>query len=147
MRILPGMEFKNVSVVRRIGWLGCDRPSVAQMVWGGLFVTSLLASVVVLGRFDLPAAARATIPLVCLLLGIAYIRTAIADVRRQSDELQLRIYHEATSTTFYSFFIVLLVYPVFEKAGMVGALDSGVLLFGFVGLSVVSFVLAARRYR
>lgn len=140
------MPSRDVSVTHHAGWLACGRPSTAQLIWAGLFLLSLVLSSVA-SHVEMPAVLRYALPIASALVGLAYVRSALADLRRQSDELQLRIYLEASAVTCHGLFIALLVYPVFEKAHMVGPIDYSVVLFLLIGMAVAGYLVAVRRYR
>jgi hypothetical protein len=56
------------------------------------FFVLLSVERVLVRRVEMPAPARAVLPLAA---GLFYMRSMVTDFRRQSDELQLRIYLEA----------------------------------------------------
>ena len=117
------------------------------MIWGGLFLIVVVLTSVGLSRVEVPTALRYALPVASTLVGVAYMRSALADLRRQSDELQLRIYLESTAVTCHGLFIAVLVYPAFEKAHLVGPMDYSVVLLLLIALTTAGFVLASRRYR
>ena len=63
------------------------------------------------------------------------------------DELQLRIQLEAAATACLGVFLVTLVYPIFQFAGFVGPLQPYYVIFLLVGLLLVGYLNANRRYR
>ena len=125
----------------------CGRPSLSQLVSAVLFFASLGLAAVTLGRDDLWPGVRYLVPVLCLGAGVAYVKTMLRDLRARSDELQLRIYLESTALTSHGLFVAMLVYPAFQKAGLVGPLDYSVVLFLLVGLGLGGFLVASRRYR
>jgi hypothetical protein len=79
--------------------------------------------------------------------GFFYMRSMVADFRRQSDELQLRIYLEAALVAVCGLFVVMFSYPLLEAAGWVGPLEHmSVLLVLFV-FGSIGYYVAWRRYR
>jgi uncharacterized membrane-anchored protein len=68
-------------------------------------------------------------------------------MRRQMDELQLRIYLEAAAVVACGLFILMLSYPLLEAAHLVGPLDCYVVLVMIVVLGLVGYVSGVRRYR
>jgi hypothetical protein len=95
----------------------------------------------------MPAVVRYLVPAVPLLCGVLYVRAMVDDLRRQRDELQLRIYLEAAAVVLCGLFIVMLIYPLLEAAHLVGPLDSFIVLDIIALLLLVSYVAARRRYR
>ncbi|HJZ95148.1 MAG TPA: hypothetical protein VKE70_01495 [Candidatus Solibacter sp.] len=71
----------------------------------------------------------------------------VGDIRRQMDELQLRIYLEAAAITLAGLFVVILVYPLFESLHLVGKIQYSVVVYLMVGLFLVAYIIAVRRYR
>ncbi len=96
---------------------------------------------------SLPAAARYLIPAIPLLAGFFYIRAMVTDIRRQMDELQLRIYLEAAAVVVCGLFILMLVYPLLEAAHLVGPLNYLIVLGLIFVLGLVGYLSAVRRYR
>lgn len=84
-----------------------------------------------------------TVPLVC---GVAYAFRLLRDLARL-DELQLRIQLEAAATACLGVFLATILYPVVQIAGFVGPLRPDYLLFLLVGLLLVGYLNATRRYR
>jgi hypothetical protein len=125
----------------------CGRPSPAQWIWAAMFFLSLGLAALTLGRQDLWPGVRYAVPIVCLGAGLGYIKTMLRDLRSQSDELQLRIYLESTAITSHGLFVAMLVYPAFEKAGLVGPLDYSMVLVLLVALGMGGYLMASRRYR
>lgn len=83
------------------------------------------------------------IPLVC---GVAYTFRLLRDLARL-DELQLRITLESAATACLGVFIVTILYPIFQIAGFVGPLQPFYVTFLLVGLLLVGYLNANRRYR
>jgi hypothetical protein len=102
---------------------------------------------VLMRRLQLPSAVRYALPLAPLLAGFFYMRSIVADIRGQSDELQLRIYLEAAAVVVCGLFIVLLTYPLIELADWAGPLDNTLVLFVMFVLGATGYSLARRRYR
>jgi hypothetical protein len=121
--------------------------SVAQGIWLALFVGSTVSALFILKSTVIPAAVRPVLPIVCVLLGIGYLRVMMRDFRTSADELARRINVEAAVGACLALYICMMVYPVFKNAGMVGELDSAVVLLLLVGFYVIGFVVARRRYR
>jgi hypothetical protein len=83
------------------------------------------------------------IPLAC---GVAYVFRLVRDFAKL-DELQLRIHLEAAATACLGVFIVSLLYPVLQIAGFVGPLQPYYVTFLLVGLLMLGYLNATRRYR
>jgi len=126
---------------------GCGRPSAAQLSWAIAFGVSLGVGIAVLRHLTVPPAARYLLPAVPLAIGFFYLRAMVRDMRRQMDELQLRIYLEAAAVAVGGLFIFLLIYPMLEAAGFVAGLDPFVVLAVMCGLGVTGYLAARRRYR
>ena len=126
---------------------GCGRPSARQMLWAIVFGFSLVVGTAILRLLQLPTAVRYLIPAVPLLVGLLYMRAMVGDIRRQMDELQLRIYLEAAAVVVCGLFIIALVYPLLQAARLVGPLDYLVVLVLIVLLGIGGYITAARRYR
>jgi len=82
-----------------------------------------------------------------VLTGLLYLRAMVDDIRRQMDELQLRIYLEAAAVVVCGLFMVMLIYPLLQAARLVGALDYSIVLVLIVVLGTIGYLSAARRYR
>jgi hypothetical protein len=126
---------------------GCGRPSVAQIVWSVVFFSLVVVEGMVAKRVELPGAVRALLPVAPLVAGFFYMRAAVADTRRQLDELQLRIYLEAAAVVVGGLFVLFLTYPLMKTAGWVGPMDESVVLFALIGFGAIGFITARRRYR
>ena len=126
---------------------GCGRPSARQMLWAIVFGISLTVGTAVLRHLQLPAAVRYLIPAVPLLVGFFYMRAMVADIRRQMDELQLRIYLEAAAVVVCGLFLIALSYPMLQAANLAGPLDYLVVLVLIGLLGAIGYISAARRYR
>jgi hypothetical protein len=83
------------------------------------------------------------VPVACSL---AYVRQLIRDLRRL-DELELRIQLEAAATACLGVFVAAMIYPVMQIAGFVGPLQPYYVVFFLVGLVLVGYFNAIRRYR
>jgi len=132
---------------RRSFLQGCGRPSGRQLLYAIAFGISLGVATAVLRHLTLPAAVSYLVPAVPLLCGLLYVRAMVDDIRRQMDELQLRIYLEAAAVVVCGLFIVMLIYPLLEAAHLVGPLDSLMVLVLIAALLVVGYITAMRRYR
>ncbi len=76
-----------------------------------------------------------------------YLLTMVRDLRRQVDELNLRIYLEASAVVVCGLFIVMLTYPALHDAGVLPALDYSMVLALIAVLLVGGYIGARRRYR
>lgn len=123
------------------------RPSVRQMVWAIVFFISLGGGTVLLRRKVVSGPLGYVVAALPLLSGFMYMRTMVGDIRRQMDELQLRIYLEAAAITLAGLFVVILVYPLFESLHLVGKIQYSVVVYLMVGLFLVAYIIAVRRYR
>jgi len=139
------IELKPAAPLSRL--LACGRPSGRQFLWAVVFGISLGVGSALLKHLPLPAAVRYLIPFFPLVFGLLYARALVGDIRRQMDELQLRIYLEATAVVVCGLFIVMLVYPLLEAAHLVGPLDSFGVFLLIVVLGLIGYFTAARRYR
>src|SRR5258705_3927152 len=109
------------------------KPSARQMVWALLFFVSQTLGTIALSRKWIPSTYTYAVAVAPLIAGLLYIRITVTDMRRQMDELQLRIYLEAAAVTLYALFLIMMVYPLFEKAHLVGSLDDSIVVFLMVG--------------
>ena len=127
--------------------LSCStRGTLVQTLWllGMAFTTAGGILLIALLKPALPFRILAVaIPLVC---GAAYAFRLLRDLARL-DELQLRIQLEAAATACLGVFLVTIVYPVFQIAGFVGPLQPYYVIFLLVGLLLVGYFNANRRYR
>lgn len=126
---------------------GCGRPSGRQLFWAIAFAISLAAGTAVLRHLKMPAAVRFGVPAIPLLAGLFYLRALVDDMRRQKDELQLRIYLEAAAVVVCGLFVVMLTFPILQAAGLVETLDNDIVMGVIVVLGTVGYISAARRYR
>jgi hypothetical protein len=127
--------------------LGCPWPSGQEWFWAILFGMLLPVGLTLLRHLHLPTAVRYLIPAVLLFAGAQYLRALVRNMRRQMDELQLRIYLEAAAVVVCGLFILMLTYPLLEAAHLVGALDCYVVLGLIVVLGIVGYISGVRRYR
>src|SRR2546429_640725 len=123
---------------------GCMRASASQLSWSIVFAISLGLGAVALHRLTLPLPIRFLVAGAPLIAGFFYIRAVIRDMHRQMDELQLRIYLEASAVIVCGLFIGMLVYPLFESAGIVGRLDYHVVLALVILLGAAGYLNARR---
>jgi hypothetical protein len=126
---------------------GCGRPSRQQLYWSIAFGVSLILGEAVLRYLTVPAAVRYLVPGVPLLAGLLFVREMVRDIQRQKDELQLRIYLEATAVVVCGLFIVMLTYPILEAARLVGSLDHLFVEVLIAVLLIIGYIGARRRYR
>ena len=122
------------------------RGTTVQTLWllGMAFATSV--GILLIARFKpaLPFRILAVaVPVVC---GAAYAFQLLRDLARL-DELQLRIQLEAAATSCLGVFLVTLLYPILQIAGFVGPLQPYYVIFLLVGLLLVGYLNANRRYR
>jgi hypothetical protein len=106
-----------------------------------------MAGTAALRHLDLPAPLRYAIPVVPLVIGWFYLRATMDDLRRQLDELILRMYLETAAVVVIGLFAVILSYPLFQAAQLVGPMDYPVVLALMAVLTVIGFTRASRRYR
>lgn len=125
----------------------CGRASPRQLWWALAFAGSLVAATLGLRHLPLPAAARFLVPAIPLAAGFMYLLTMVRDLRRQVDELNLRIYLEASAVVVCGLFIVMLTYPALHDAGVLPALDYSMVLALIAVLLVGGYIGARRRYR
>ena len=138
-------ELKPAASLSRL--LACGRPSGRQFLWAIVFGISLGLGTALLKHLALPAAVRYLVPVVPIVLGLLYMRAMVGDIRRQMDELQLRIYLEAAAVVVGGLFIIALIYPLLEVAHLVGPLDYLAVLVLIAVLGIAGYIIAARRYR
>jgi hypothetical protein len=137
-----------MATVSKSGFLsGCGRPSRNQLVWAVIFGASLPVIALVLKHWEAPAVVRYLLAALSLATGAQYVRAMVRDIRRQMDELQLRIYLEAAAVVVCGLFVLMLAYPILVAAHLAGALDYSVVLVLIVALGIVGYVGAKRRYR
>jgi hypothetical protein len=126
---------------------GCGRPSGRQYVWAIAFGVSLSICLAVLKYLHLPTAVRYQLPLIPLFAGVQYLRVLVRDMRRQMDELQLRIYLEAAAVVVCGLFIIMIMHPLLEAAHLLGPLDYLEVLVVMVVLGIMGYISGVRRYR
>jgi hypothetical protein len=126
---------------------GCGRPSGLQYAWAIAFGVTLSVGIAVLRHLTLPTAVRYVVPFVPLFAGVQYILVMVRDTRRRQDELQLRVYLEASLVVVCGLFVLMLCYPLLEAANIIGPLDSYQVLVMIVALGAVGYFSAYRRYR
>ena len=132
----------------RRSFLGsCGWPSGWQFVWAIVFGVTSSVGLALLKHLKLPGPVRYLMPAIPLLAGVQYMLVLVRDMRRQQDELQLRIYLEAAAVVVCGLFIVMICYPLLEMAHLVGPLDSLYVLGLIVVLGIVGYVSGVRRYR
>jgi hypothetical protein len=136
-----------VAPAKRRPLSACGRPSATQVYWGLAFFVTLFACMFVNRYFVLATPFRQMAPLVPLAAGAFYMRAFIRDLHTKKDELQLRIYLEAGAITVGGLLILMMTYPLLQKGGLVGPLDSTVVLVMIGLLAVAGCFKAARRYR
>ena len=125
----------------------CGRPSASQIVWSVVFFSLVVVEGAVAKRVQLPEAVRLLLPVAPMVAGFFYMRSAVRDTRRQSDELQLRIYLEAAAVALCGLFVFVLTYPLMQAAGWVGPLQAEAVLFALIGFGAIGYFVARRRYR
>ena len=138
-------ETKFAAPGRRI--LGCQWPSGRQFAWAIVFGISLAAGTALLKHIAMPPPIRYLVIVTPMVFGFLYMRAMVSDIRRQMDELQLRIYLEAAAVVVCGLFIVALVYPLLQAARLVGPLDYLEVLILIVALGFIGYMTAVRRYR
>jgi hypothetical protein len=111
------------------------------------FGLTLGAGVIVLRRFSLPLAAQYALAAVPVVAGAMYMNALVCDLRRQRDELQLRIYLEAAAVVVGGLFLLMCTYPLLQAAHLVGPLDWGNVLLFMNVIGAVAYIRALRRYR
>jgi hypothetical protein len=139
-------EFTATASVRR-SVKGCGWPSRRLLSWSIAFGLSLILGTAALRHLTVPAAVRYLVPTVPLLAGVLYMRAMVDDIRRQKDELQLRLYLEAAAVVVCGLFIVMLTYPMLQAARLVGPLDDFFVVVLMAVLLVIGYIGARRRYR
>src|SRR5262245_16009323 len=127
----PSGDFKAAS---------CSRGSTKQFWWTLAFFGSLAGATLALRHLALPAAVRFLVPAVPLMAGLMYLLTMVRDLRRQADELQLRIYLEAAAVVVAGLFIIMLTYPTFQEAGVLPALDPSMVVALVVVLGIGGYI-------
>src|SRR6267154_1582472 len=132
-------ELKPAAPPRRV-LAGCGRPSGRQLLWAIVFFVSLGIGLAVLRHWALPVAARYLVPVIPLFAGAGWVLVFVRDVRRQMDELQLRIYMEAAAVAVCGLFVLMLSYPLLQAAHLVGPLDHTVVLALIVVLGIVGYI-------
>lgn len=117
------------------------------MVLAILFMGVSVGVASMLPHLAVPAGVRYTLPIGCVVLGIAYFWAMFRDFRSSTDELQRRINLEAAVGACAGVYVAMVVYPVFQKAGVLGALDPLAVLLLLIGLYMGGYVVAKWRYR
>jgi hypothetical protein len=135
------------TITQRVRHCGLGQSSTEQLVWSLLFFGSLSVVAVVTRHLSLPFGVKLVLPGCPLVAGFFYIRALIRDIRRQSDELQLRIYLEAAAMAICGLFVVMLSYSTMQEAGWVGPLDYPLVVMLLISFSAIGYVVARRRYR
>jgi len=137
------MEQTQRSWKDRLSWCG-GKPSKAQIIWAVLFALALTANEFVRKSAGIDAYRwLLPVPVIC---GIFYVIHVVKDMAR-IDEMQQRIYLEAAAATCLGLFLLGLLHPTFERAGLIGPLE-GIHVSIAVGLLVtVGFFVSAWRYR
>jgi hypothetical protein len=126
--------------------VSCARTALVQSLWllGMGFSTAGGILLIVWLKPALPVRILAVaVPVVC---GVAYAFRLLRDLARL-DELQLRIQLEAAATACLGMFLVTIIYPVLQIAGFIGPPRADYFLFLLVGLLLVGYLNATRRYR
>lgn len=119
-----------------------------QTAWllGAAFSVAAGIVLLVLLRPRPPLPVRVLVVLVPVACSLAYVRQLIRDLR-SLDELDLRIQLEAAATACLGVFVAATIYPIVQIAGFVGPLQSFYVVFLLVGLVLVGYLNAIRRYR
>ena len=112
------------------------------MAFGG----SLIAVSLALRHLSMPPFVRLLASLFPLGTGFMYLHTLVRDMRKQVDELHLRIYLEASVVVVCGLFIIMLVYPTLMETGIFPELDYSVVLVLMVALLAGGYMAARRRY-
>jgi hypothetical protein len=139
-------EMKVAAPERRSG-ARCGRPSGRQLVWALAFGLTLVAGLMVLRWVPLPLAVQYLIAAVPVIAGGMYMNALVCDLRRQRDELQLRIYLEAAVVVVGGLFLMMCTYPLLQAAHLLGPLDWGNVLLFMSVIGAVAYIRALRRYR
>jgi hypothetical protein len=101
----------------------------------------------VLRWVPLPLVVQYLVAAVPVLAGGMYMNALVCDLRRQRDELQLRIYLEAAAVVVGGLFLLMCTYPLLEASHLVGPLDWGNVLLFMSVIGAVAYIRARRRYR
>jgi len=102
---------------------------------------------VVLRHFSLPLSVQYVLAAIPIFAGCLYMNAMVCDVRRQMDELQLRIYLEAAAVVVCGLFPMMCTYPLLQSEHLVGPLDWGIVLIILGVLGTSPCTRALRRYR
>ena len=124
----------------------CARTSKTQLLWALAFAGNMVASTVALAFLHPPGIVKYLLCALPIAVGILYLRAFVNDMR-QLDELQRRIYLETAAVTCGGMFILALVYPCFEKAGILKGLEYWMVLAAMGALGVGGYIWAKARYR
>ncbi|MDX2149122.1 MAG: hypothetical protein SFV54_00175 [Bryobacteraceae bacterium] len=124
----------SLSSSPRASGLGCARMQRGEIVAVGAFVVTCAAAAAVRKLYGVEAL-RWCLPAV-VLSGVLYLRT-ISRIVSRLDELQQRIWLEAVGFGALGIFLTGIIYPMFEKSGVLGPLQP----LGMSALLVV-FVIA-----
>ena len=117
-----------------------------HLIWAFLFLAATVGVMRVL-RLELPTAIRYALPAGPVLLGVVYFRILFRDLPRMTDELQRKLHFEAAVGTCAGVYIAMIVYPLFQRAGLIGTLDPLVVLILMSVLYTAGYSVAKRRYQ
>src|SRR5258706_4522299 len=118
----------------------CGRPSGRQLLWAIAFGLTLVAGLMVLRWVPIPLAVQYLVSAVPVFAGGMYMNGLVYDLRRQRDELQLRIYLEASAVVVGGLFLIMCTYPLLQAAHLVGPLDWGNVLLLMSVLGAVAYI-------
>jgi hypothetical protein len=135
------------STVRKTTSSSCVRGSSQQFATALAFFGTLTGCTYALKHLELAPAVRMLLPVLPLVTGLLYVLSVIRDLRRQVDELQLRLYLEASAVVVCGLFVLMLVFPVLKQAGIIETLDETIVMLLIVGLGIGGYLNARRRYR
>lgn len=111
-----------------------------------LLLVSLGLSAFLRTGHELTAPPRYGVVLAALIFIGVWMRASVKLVGRL-DELHRRIFLEAGAMTWLGILAAAMLYPILEKAGILGRLTHDHVQMFVLPLSVVSFIIAERRYR
>ena len=134
----------NIEPTCSLSLRNCARQT-AWLLGAGISVAAGILLLVLL-RPRPPLPVRVLVVLVPVACSLAYVRQLIRDLRRL-DELELRIQLEAAATACLGVFVAATIYPIVQIAGFVGPLQSFYVVFLLVGLVLIGYLNANRRYR
>ena len=126
---------------------GCGRPSGPQLLWAMVFAITMGVGLTLVRKLALPTAVQYLIAVAPLFAGAQYLRVLARDIRKQLDELQIRIYMEAAATVVCGLFILMISYPLLQAAHLVGPLDHFVVEVLIAVLGIAGYISGVRRYR